>query len=80
LDIHEKTNDHINAHYDLQDMGIKKNLYPREIDGGRVQFARSCFSMNAHETSIFCGVLKASKLPYEIASNISKCVNVSKKN
>jgi len=79
LDIQGKTKDHVNARYDLQDMGIRKNLHPKEIDEGRVQFARSCFSMNAHEKSIFCGVLKAAKLPDGIASNISKCVNVSEK-
>jgi len=41
LDIQGKTKDHVNARYDLKDMGIRKNLHPREIDGGRVQFAKA---------------------------------------
>ena len=36
LDIQGKTKDHVNARYDLQDMGIRKNLHPWELDGGRV--------------------------------------------
>jgi len=79
LDIQGKTKDHVIARYNLQDMGIRKNLHPWELDGGRVQFAKSCFSMNAHEKSIFCTILKSAKLADGIASNISKCVNVREK-
>ncbi|XP_068467230.1 uncharacterized protein [Phaseolus vulgaris] len=79
LDIQGKTKDHVNARYDLQNMGIRKDLHPREIDKGRVQFSAACFSMNANEKSIFCGVFKAAKLPDGSASNISKCVHVNNK-
>ncbi|XP_058746586.1 uncharacterized protein LOC131619515 [Vicia villosa] len=76
LDIMGKTKDHIKARYDLQEMGIREKLHPREIGGGRSEFAKACFSMTPHEKSIFCGVIKAAKLPDGTASNISKCVQV----
>src|SRR3954464_9148418 len=57
-------------------MGIREKLHPREIGGGRSEFAKACFSMTPHEKSIFCGVIKAAKLPDGTASNISKCVQV----
>ncbi|XP_058746397.1 uncharacterized protein LOC131619303 [Vicia villosa] len=79
FDIPGKTKDHINARYDMEDMGIRKKLHPKEIGGGRAEIAKSCFSMSAHEKTIFCGVLKAAKLPDGTASNISKCVHVSNK-
>ncbi|XP_050915202.1 uncharacterized protein LOC127130179 [Lathyrus oleraceus] len=79
LDIPGKTKDHVNARYDLKDMGIRKKLHPKEIGGGRAVIAKSCFSMSAHEKTIFCGVLKAAKLPDGTASNISKCVHISNK-
>lgn len=54
LDIFGKTIDRINTHYDLQEMGIRKNLHQREIGGGHVKFAKACFSMTMEEKSIFC--------------------------
>ncbi|XP_058761988.1 uncharacterized protein LOC131635383 [Vicia villosa] len=60
-------------------MGIRERLHPREIGGGRSEFAKACFSMTPHEKSIFCGVIKAAKLPDGTASNISKCVQVADK-
>lgn len=60
-------------------MGIRKKLHPREIGGGRAEFTKSCFSLSAHEKTIFCDVLKAAKLPDGTASNISNCVQVSNK-
>jgi len=44
LDIQGKKKDNVSARYDLKDMGVRKNLHPTEIDGGRVQFGKSCFS------------------------------------
>jgi len=77
LDIQGETKDHINAHYDLQDMGIRKDLHLRDIGKDRAKFSAACFSMNAHEKSIFYGVFKHAKLPDKSASNISKCVHAT---
>ncbi|XP_025616786.1 uncharacterized protein [Arachis hypogaea] len=75
LDIPGKTKDHVKARYDLKEMGIQKNPHPKNTkDGKRTKLARACFSMTKGEKSIFCGVLKKTKLPDESASNISRCV------
>jgi len=58
-------------------MGIRKDLHLRDIGKDRAKFSAACFSMNAHEKSIFYGVFKHAKLPYRSASNISKCVHAT---
>ncbi|XP_020204521.2 uncharacterized protein LOC109789889 [Cajanus cajan] len=79
LDIAGKTKDHIKARYDLQEMGIRKNLHPIDIGGGRAKFVKTCFSMTSEEKSTFCGVFKGSKLPDGSASNISRCVHITER-
>ncbi|KAL4286637.1 hypothetical protein AHAS_Ahas19G0106100 [Arachis hypogaea] len=80
LDIPGKTKDHLNARYDLKDLGIWKNLQPKEVNNGkRTKLAKACFSMTAAEKSIFCGVLKTTKLPDGSASNISRCVHLAER-
>ena len=40
LDISGKTKDHEKAQYDLKDMGIRKNLHPKDMeDSKRIKFA-----------------------------------------
>ncbi|XP_019255072.1 PREDICTED: uncharacterized protein LOC109233652 [Nicotiana attenuata] len=80
LDIPGKTKDHANARYDLKEMGIRKNLQPKDTkDGKRTKFAKACFSMTNGEKSVFCGVLKTAKLPDGSASNISRCVQLDER-
>ncbi|XP_049382842.1 uncharacterized protein LOC125847219 [Solanum stenotomum] len=80
LDISGKTKDHAKARYDLKDMGIRKNLHPKETeDNKRTKFAKACFSMTNREKSVFCGVLKTAKLPDGSASNISRCVQLDER-
>ncbi|XP_072060383.1 uncharacterized protein [Arachis hypogaea] len=80
LDISGKTKDHLNARYDVQEIGIRKNPHPKEIRGHRkVKFAKACFSMTKVEKSIFCDVLKKAKLPDGAASNIFRCVNLAER-
>ncbi|XP_052111602.1 uncharacterized protein LOC127742970 [Arachis duranensis] len=77
LDISGKTKDHTNARYDLQEMGIRKNLHPKKKNGRKkVKLAKACYSMTNAEKSIFCDLLKTAKLPDGSASNISRCVNL----
>ncbi|XP_072054359.1 uncharacterized protein [Arachis hypogaea] len=77
LDISGKTKDHTNARYDLQEMGIRKNLHPKKTNGNKkVKLAKACYSMTNAEKLIFCDVLKTAKLPDGSASNISRCVNL----
>ncbi|KAH0709469.1 hypothetical protein KY284_010896 [Solanum tuberosum] len=73
LDISGKTKDHAKARYDLKDMGIRKNLHPKDTENSkRTKFAKACFSMTNGEKSIFCGVLKTTKLHDGSASKISR--------
>ncbi|XP_060215394.1 uncharacterized protein LOC132642147 [Lycium barbarum] len=75
LDISGKTKDHENARYDLKEMGIRKNLQPKDTkDGKKIKLAQACYFMTKGERSTFCGVLKNAKLPDGSASNISRCV------
>ena len=74
LDIPGKIKDHAKARYDLKEMGIIKNLHPKDVGNDkRTRFAKACFSMTNREKSFFCGVLKTAKLPDGSASNISRC-------
>ncbi|XP_049362547.1 uncharacterized protein LOC125827267 [Solanum verrucosum] len=80
LDIPGKTKDHAKARYDLKEMGIRKNLHPKDTgDNKRTKFAKACFSMTNGEKSVFCGVLKTAKLPDGSASNISRCVQLDER-
>ncbi|XP_049393365.1 uncharacterized protein LOC125857767 [Solanum stenotomum] len=80
LDIPGKTKDHAKARYDLKEMGIRKNLHPKDTGHNkRTKFAKACFSMTNGEKSIFCGVLKTAKLPDGSASNISRCVQLDER-
>ncbi|XP_025632772.1 uncharacterized protein [Arachis hypogaea] len=77
LDISGKTKDHTNARYNLQEMGIRKNLHPKKTNGSKkVKLEKACYSMTNAEKLIFCDVLKTAKLPDGSASNISRCVNL----
>jgi hypothetical protein len=80
LDIPGKTKDHLNARFDLVEMGIRKELQPfQSSEHGKVQVAKACFSMTKNEKMTFCLVLKDAKLPQGCASNIARCVQVGEK-
>ena len=77
LDVVGKSKDHINSRYDLQVMGIRKELHPvKDNTNGKVYLAKSSFSMKPEEKKIFCTVFKNAKLPKGCASNISNRVEV----
>ena len=57
LDISGKTKDPSNAWYGLKDVGIRKNLYPKDTNDSKgTMFLIACFSMTNGEKSIFCGI------------------------
>ncbi|XP_075080438.1 uncharacterized protein LOC107798997 [Nicotiana tabacum] len=72
----KKSKDHVNARYDLKEMGIREELQPREDDDGSVSLAKACFYMEPKQKSLFCTVIKNAKLPKGYASNISERVQV----
>nr|XP_009785082.1 PREDICTED: uncharacterized protein LOC104233395 isoform X1 [Nicotiana sylvestris] len=76
LEIDEKSKDHVNSRYDLQEMEIRKELQPiQDVVSGTISLAKACFYMNPEEKRPFCTVFKNAKLPKGCASNISRCVH-----
>ncbi|XP_075109112.1 uncharacterized protein LOC142180908 [Nicotiana tabacum] len=72
LEIDGKSKDHLNSRYDLQEIGIRKELQPiQDIVSGTISLAKACFYMNPEEKRRFCTVFKNAKLPKGCASNIS---------
>nr|XP_016452413.1 PREDICTED: uncharacterized protein LOC107776970 [Nicotiana tabacum] len=64
LEIYGKSKDHVNSHYDLQEMGIQKELQPiQDVVSGTISLAKSCFYMNPDEKRRFCTVYNNAKLP-----------------
>ncbi|XP_019246466.1 PREDICTED: uncharacterized protein LOC109226120 [Nicotiana attenuata] len=77
LDMPRKSKDHVNSRYDLEEMGIRKELQPlKDKDNKKVYLAKACFSMKPEEKKLFCTVLKNMKLPKGCGSNISQRVEV----
>nr|XP_016440128.1 PREDICTED: uncharacterized protein LOC107765940 isoform X1 [Nicotiana tabacum] len=76
LETDGKSKDHVNSRYDLQEMGIRKELQPiQDVVSGIISLAKACFYMNPEEKRRFCTVFKNAKLPKGCASNISRCAH-----
>lgn len=64
----------------MKDTRIRKNLHPKDIeDSKRTKFSNAFFSMTNGEKSIFCGVLKKTKIPDGSASKIFRCVHLDER-
>ncbi|GAA0171414.1 hypothetical protein LIER_25448 [Lithospermum erythrorhizon] len=73
LDIPGKSKDHHKARLDLQEMGIRPELHPQESGDDRyVLLPKASFSMSKEDKSMFCSVIKKSKLPAGCTSDISR--------
>lgn len=80
LEMSSKSKDHLNARLDLRDLGIKQALHPRAGRKGLVtRLPKACYTLTAAEKTTFCSVLKSTKFPDGLASNISNYVNVNDK-
>ena len=80
LNISGKSKDHLNARFDLQDMGIRKVLHPvLSADKKHYEISAATFDMTKKEKENFCSVLLNARLPYGCASNISRCVQMSER-
>ena len=80
LNISGKSKDHLNARFDLQEMGIRKVLHPvLSNDGKHFEIRASIFDMTNKEKEIFCSVLENVKLPYGCAANISRYVHTKER-
>ncbi|XP_072078255.1 uncharacterized protein [Arachis hypogaea] len=67
-----KSKDHIKARRDLQSMGIKHDLWPRE-DG---KYPSAIFTMTNPQKELFLRTIKNVVFPDGYASNISRCVDL----
>jgi len=69
LDIKGKTNDGINAHKDLVEMGVCLKLQPQP-QGKRTYFPPTCHTLSKFEKLCSCGCLWGVKIPQGYSSNI----------
>ncbi|XP_074377722.1 uncharacterized protein LOC141719247 [Apium graveolens] len=80
LDIGGRIKDHLSAHQDLEEMGIRKDLHPVRCDDNKhVKVRTASFDMTKKEKEIFCSVLMNAKLPHRFASNISRCIQMNER-
>ncbi|XP_071739124.1 uncharacterized protein [Rutidosis leptorrhynchoides] len=77
MNLDRKTKDHINGRYDLEEMGIRKELHPEVLENNKVYLPPACFSMNKKEKDRFCRMLKTVKVPDGYSVNISRCVQLN---
>nr|XP_025650886.1 uncharacterized protein LOC112747020 isoform X1 [Arachis hypogaea] len=67
-----KSKDHINARRDLQEMGIKPDLWPRENG----KYPPAIYTLNNLGKKKFLTTLKNVTVPDGYASNISRCIDI----
>ncbi|XP_058070934.1 uncharacterized protein LOC131219971 [Magnolia sinica] len=58
LNIEGKTKDSLKARLDMQDMGIRQTLHPRQLSSNKTYLPPACFTMSTSEKDDFCKVLK----------------------
>lgn len=74
MNIDGKTNDSLNARLDMQDMGIRPKLQPREEDG-KLVYNQAPYTLSANDIKALCQWLLKLKVPDGYSSNISRCMN-----
>jgi hypothetical protein len=63
LDIVSKMKDELNAHKDLQALGIRKELHPQETPSGEVYLPPSSYSITNEEKRAMCKCLHGISVP-----------------
>lgn len=78
LDMHGKSKDHLKGRRDLEELGVRHDLHPRELgdESDRIYLPKACHYMGSKERDNFCKVLKGVRVPDGYASNISRCVQL----
>ncbi|KAL4021062.1 hypothetical protein IC575_019851 [Cucumis melo] len=76
LNIDGKTKDTINAHLDLEDLNIRKELHLQR-QGTKLIKPHPTYTLTGSERIDFCKFLKSVKFPDGFVSNISRCVSVN---
>lgn len=75
LDIDGKSKDGLNAWKDLEEMGIRPDLYP-EPRGTRTYLPPAPHTLTRLEKKKFCKVLYDLKVPDGYSSNVGNCISV----
>jgi Transposase family tnp2 len=77
----EKSKDNLNARFDLQKIGVQKDLHPilvvdKKIGKKKYEYAVGTYTLSKEERRKFCKFLLDLKLPHGFSSNITRCVNL----
>ncbi|XP_021831746.1 uncharacterized protein LOC110771708 [Prunus avium] len=80
MSIDGKTKDSLNAHLDLQEMGIRQRYHPEEGDNGKLYFIPSDYTLSNDDNKALCQWLMELKVPDGYFGNLSRCVNASERN
>ena len=76
LNMDGKTKDNLKARLDLEEMGIKTELYLEELGSDKTYKPPACFEMTTSEKDSFLQVLKSASVPDGYASNVSRCAKL----
>ncbi|XP_041003891.1 uncharacterized protein LOC121249242 [Juglans microcarpa x Juglans regia] len=77
MNIEGKSKGTANARRDLEDLGLKKELHLQH-DGNHTSMSLACYMLNVTERRRFCARLSKVKFSDGFASNIARCVNITK--
>ncbi|XP_039137103.1 uncharacterized protein LOC120274629 [Dioscorea cayenensis subsp. rotundata] len=75
-----KSKDNYKARLDLEDMGIRSVLHPKDRPGSSTKYLpKACYQMTSSEKDAFLKVLKKMKIPDEYSCNLSRCVQLKQR-
>jgi hypothetical protein len=77
LDITGKTKDGLNAHKDLQVLGIREELHPQERPNGKVYLPPASYTLTNAEKRAICKCLRGIRVPTEFSTNIKNLLSMS---
>jgi hypothetical protein len=63
LDITGKPKDGLNAHKDLQVLGIREELHPQKRPNGKVYLPPASYTLTNEEKRVLCKCLRGIKVP-----------------
>ena len=79
LNIDKKSKDNLGAHYDLQEMKIRPELWAKKWGSRRAYLPPACFTMSPYEKNLFYEVLENVKFLEGYASNVSHYIHKNHK-
>jgi hypothetical protein len=77
LDIPGKMKDGLNAHKDLQVLGIREELHPQERPNGNVYIPPASYILTNEEKRAICKCLRGIRVPIGFSTNIKNLVSMS---